>query len=211
MNKLLLLIVLILGLSKVQSQVSLDWAADFTVTDLEGNTINLFSILEGGQWVVINFGAYWCGPCAEFASDYGQIYEDFGCNTSDVFFIEMDSSGTNPQCENFINTYGGGYNVPYICNASDVYETYEVPYYPTTIIIDPNGFIRNKDIWPISYNILVDHLEEYGLSLNNCNQNSSINESDINLNGIYIDMFGIQYTIPPKGLSIMNKEKYYRL
>ena len=38
-----------------------------------------------------------------------------------------------------------------------------------------------------------------------------LSESDINLNGIYIDMFGIQYTIPPKGLSIMNKEKYYRL
>jgi len=38
-----------------------------------------------------------------------------------------------------------------------------------------------------------------------------MNESDINLNGIYIDMFGIQYTIPPKGLSIMNNKKYYRL
>jgi len=38
-----------------------------------------------------------------------------------------------------------------------------------------------------------------------------LSESDINLNGIYIDMFGIQYTTPPKGLSIMNRKKYYRL
>ena len=27
---------------------------------------------------------------------------------------------------------------------------------------------------------------------------------------IYIDPFGRQYTMPPKGLSIMNKQKYYR-
>ena len=39
----------------------------------------------------------------------------------------------------------------------------------------------------------------------------SIND-DINiLNGIYIDMYGIQHTTPPKGLSIMNKQKYFRL
>ena len=37
-----------------------------------------------------------------------------------------------------------------------------------------------------------------------------INESDMELDGIYIDPFGIQYTMPPKGLSIMNKNKYYR-
>ena len=39
----------------------------------------------------------------------------------------------------------------------------------------------------------------------------SLNESNIELDGIYIDMFGRQYTTPPKGLSIMNNKKYYRL
>jgi len=38
-----------------------------------------------------------------------------------------------------------------------------------------------------------------------------INENNLKLDGIYIDMFGIQYTTPPKGLSIMNRKKYYRL
>jgi len=35
-------------------------------------------------------------------------------------------------------------------------------------------------------------------------------EENIKLYGIYIDMYGIQYTTPPKGLSIMNRQKYYR-
>ena len=40
---------------------------------------------------------------------------------------------------------------------------------------------------------------------------TSLSEMDLELDGIYIDMLGIQYTIPPKGLSIMNKTKYIRL
>jgi hypothetical protein len=40
---------------------------------------------------------------------------------------------------------------------------------------------------------------------------TSIDEDMLELNDIYIDPFGRQYTIPPKGLSVMNKKKYYRL
>ena len=40
---------------------------------------------------------------------------------------------------------------------------------------------------------------------------TSLNESDIELDGPYIDMYGIQYITPPKGLSIKNKTKYIRL
>ena len=36
-------------------------------------------------------------------------------------------------------------------------------------------------------------------------------EENIKLNGIYIDMYGIQHTIPPKGLSVKDKTKYIRL
>tara|TARA_Y100001938_G_C7988428_1_gene378171 strand:+ start:113 stop:628 length:516 start_codon:yes stop_codon:yes gene_type:complete len=39
----------------------------------------------------------------------------------------------------------------------------------------------------------------------------SITEEEIEFEGLYIDMFGRQHISPPKGLSIMNKTKYYRL
>ena len=39
----------------------------------------------------------------------------------------------------------------------------------------------------------------------------SVTEEEIEFEGLYIDMFGRQYIVPPKGLSIMNKTKYYRL
>ena len=39
---------------------------------------------------------------------------------------------------------------------------------------------------------------------------TSLDENDI-LDGFYIDMYGIQYTTPPKGLSVKDKIKYIRL
>ena len=40
---------------------------------------------------------------------------------------------------------------------------------------------------------------------------TSLDEDDLELNGIYIDMYGIYHTIPPKGLSVIDKTKYIRL
>jgi len=40
---------------------------------------------------------------------------------------------------------------------------------------------------------------------------TSLDEIDLELDGIYIDIYGRQYIVPPMGLSIMNKKKYYRL
>ena len=40
---------------------------------------------------------------------------------------------------------------------------------------------------------------------------TSLDENEIKLDGIYIDMYGRQYIMPPKGLSIMNRQTYFRL
>jgi hypothetical protein len=37
------------------AQTPLTTAVDFTATDFEGNEFNLFEILDGGQYVVIDF------------------------------------------------------------------------------------------------------------------------------------------------------------
>jgi hypothetical protein len=40
---------------------------------------------------------------------------------------------------------------------------------------------------------------------------TSIDENHIDLDGLYIDMYGVQHIQPPKGLSVKNKIKYLRL
>ena len=96
MKHLLLTIALILGMGmNVYSQTPLTNAVDFTHTDLDGNTHNLFSLLNSGKWVAIDFHAYWCGTCMTLAADFGQSFQDYGCNTSDVFFMTIELEGTN--------------------------------------------------------------------------------------------------------------------
>ena len=40
---------------------------------------------------------------------------------------------------------------------------------------------------------------------------TSLDENELILDGIYIDMYGRQHITPPKGLSIKNKKKYFKL
>ncbi len=54
MKKLLLALALFLA-SFSYGQTTLTVAVDFTATDFNGNEFNLFEILDGGQYVVIDF------------------------------------------------------------------------------------------------------------------------------------------------------------
>ena len=56
MKKLLLsFIVLMFTVNLSFTQVTLTTAVDFTVTDIDGNTHNLFTYLAYGKYVVIDF------------------------------------------------------------------------------------------------------------------------------------------------------------
>ena len=55
MKKLFLILALGFMVLFMSAQTPLTTAVDFTATDTEGNTINLFNILAGGQYVVIDF------------------------------------------------------------------------------------------------------------------------------------------------------------
>lgn len=38
-------------------------APDFTTTDIDGNTQNLYDYLDQGYTVFLDISATWCGPC----------------------------------------------------------------------------------------------------------------------------------------------------
>ena len=59
MKKITLFLGLLLATTFIFSQTNLTVAVDFTATDVQGNEINLFTILEGGQYVCIDFFTTW--------------------------------------------------------------------------------------------------------------------------------------------------------
>jgi hypothetical protein len=55
MKKFILIAVLFIAATFAFSQTPLTTAVDFTGTDIYGNEVNLFEILDGGQYVCLDF------------------------------------------------------------------------------------------------------------------------------------------------------------
>lgn len=126
-------------------------APDFTATDLNGTTHNLYSYLNSGVTVFLDFSATWCGPCWNYhnAGALKEIYNTYGPSGTGevmVFFIEADPA-TNVAC-----LYG-----PAGCNASTQGNWVAGTPYP--IIDDATGQIRNDyaiGYFPTLYSVCPD-------------------------------------------------------
>lgn len=129
-------------------------APDFTVTDLHGHEHQLSDY--SGKWVIIDFFAYWCGPCAQIAPTINEFYRKYGCNNYDIIVLGLEGDGTTAQTQAFEDANGGDPNYPTPTvsgldgGADPVHNTYGPAAYPTIVLIGPDGQFKNIDIWPIS-------------------------------------------------------------
>jgi len=74
-------------------------APDFTVTDLDGNSHNLYSILNSNRIAIVDVSATWCGPCwgmhsQHYLEDIDAIYGPNGTDQVRIIFYEGDPGTT---------------------------------------------------------------------------------------------------------------------
>ena len=155
----------------LKAQCPLTQAVDFTATDVHGTEVHLFDILDGGQYVLIDFFFTTCGPCQQATPKVVESYYAMGCNMHDVYYIEIATGDSEAACLNWVNTYGVEYpTISGAAGGTGICSQYQIGAYPTVILIAPNRSIVIQDLWPIgSAQDIINALEAQGLQQHDCN------------------------------------------
>lgn len=128
-------------------------APDWTLTSIDSVEYNLYSLLDSGYQVIVDFSATWCGPCWNYHNSgvLEELYETYGpdgTNEIRVFFIEGDDSTTQADLEGTGGATAGdwitGTSYPIIDNGGATFASYECNYYPTIYTICPNKVLRES-------------------------------------------------------------------
>ena len=113
-------------------------APDFRLKDLEGKDVSLKDFR--GKWVILDFWGSWCPWCIKGFPELKEAYKEYGDR---LVIIGID-------CRESVEDWKAGvekYQLPWVnvYNPQDskLTDEYSVPGYPTKVIVDPEGKIRN--------------------------------------------------------------------
>ena len=159
----------------VSAQTTLTEAIDFSSTAHNGEEINLFEILDGGQYVLIDFFFSTCGPCKEYAPRIVDAYYMLGCNEGDVYFMEVSPTDNNKPYST--DSWISQFNIPYPTihtqtggvTGDQIYEMYQIKACPTMLLISPDREILFSDYHPASASAMVEYFTtNFDIEANYC-------------------------------------------
>lgn len=119
-----------------------DLATDFTITDTDGNTVNLFSYLEDGKTVMLFFFTIDCGHCHLQAPNVDSVWRATGSGNNNILIWGFESSTLqeygNEDVELFKTETGVGFPCFSNLTQEPVNQYYNVSYTPQIHIICPD-------------------------------------------------------------------------
>lgn len=161
------------GSEYISDTVSIGFEApDFVAVDCYDNEIHLYDILDGGQYVFIDFFHYTCGPCRELMPYVEESYYYFGCNDKDVYYMEISGSDNVSMCLQWCEEFGVEYPTISKEGGGEVVRSdYRIPGDPFFMLIAPDRSIvlsswYNFDI--SGFQSIVDAFLPFGIQVYQC-------------------------------------------
>jgi peroxiredoxin len=134
-KKLALLLILPIFLA-FAGESSATNAPTFTLEDVDGNTINLDSLLTKGP-VLMSFWALWCKMCIKELDALRCYAEEFDTLNITLLAISQDKTRAVPKVKPFATSHNWTYQVV-LDPENTMREMYNVQAMPTFFIIDQN-------------------------------------------------------------------------
>jgi peroxiredoxin len=117
-------------------------APDFSMSDLNGNTVKLADFK--GKVLLIDFWASWCLPCKKSMPHIIDLYNKRTDSSFTVIAVNVDEDRS--KINDFAKSINAEFPFPVIFDKeSKLPDLYHIEGMPTTIIIDKEGIIRFKE------------------------------------------------------------------
>jgi thiol-disulfide isomerase/thioredoxin len=116
-------------------------AKNFTVKTLDGESVDLNTLLGEGKPVLIDFWATWCGPCRMVIPHLGELHRKYGKDGLVVIGLNLEDPRAERQAvRNFVKRYRMDYQNVFAQHA--VYQFFSgmaVARIPYTLLFGPDG------------------------------------------------------------------------
>ncbi len=136
---------------------STEKAADFTLTDLNGNKVSLKDFR--GKKVYLNFWASWCPPCRLEMSDIQKVYEKY--QDKDLVVLTVNLGEDKNTVENFIHRNNYSFRVLLDSDQSAA-QAYDITSIPVSYFIDSEGNVMSERIGAMTLEQMESNIELLG-------------------------------------------------
>ena len=141
MTKKLILSIFAIAFFTVSSFAQNRTLPSVKVKNLKGSLVNIQTIENDGNPIVISFWATWCKPCKKELNTIAEVYDEWQDDTGvKLIAISIDDSRSSSKVKPYVNSSGWEYEV-YLDPNRDLARSLGVSTVPHTFLLDGDGNI----------------------------------------------------------------------